>query len=67
MVARPCVGAAGPGDGKQQRRKRMGEQVREQETYGVDYVTARDVVQTFKRVCPEWDDDALWRLCDARS
>ena len=54
-----------PETGKQQRRKRMGEQVREQETYGVDYVTARDVVQTFKRVCPEWDDDALWRLCDA--
>ena len=54
-----------PATGKQQRRKRMGEQVREQETYGVDYVTARDVVQTFKRVCPEWDDDALWRLCDA--
>jgi hypothetical protein len=54
-----------PATGKQQRRKRMGEQVREQETYGVDYVTTRDVVQTFKRVCPEWDDDALWRLCDA--
>lgn len=50
--------------GTQQRQKRMGEQVTEQETYGVDYVTARDVVGTFKRVCPDWSDDALWKVSD---
>jgi hypothetical protein len=60
----PASWPVDPKTGTQQRQKRMHEQVREQETYGVDYVTARDVVQTFKRVCPEWDDDALWRLSD---
>ena len=51
-------------DGKQSRRKVMGSQVREQETYGVDYVTGRDVVACFRLVLPEYDDDELWAISD---
>ena len=51
-------------DGKQSRRKVMGSQVHEQETYGVDYVTARDVVACFRSVLPEYDDDELWAISD---
>ena len=51
-------------DGKQSRRKGMGSQVHEQETYGVDYVTGRDVVACFRLVLPEYDDDELWAISD---
>ena len=42
----------------------MGSQVHEQETYGVDYVTGRDVVACFRLVLPEYDDDELWAISD---
>ena len=40
----------------------MGTEVREQETYGVDYVTARDVAGRLRRVLPEFGDDKIWAL-----
>ena len=38
--------------------------VKEQETYGVDYVTARDVIARFKKVLPEYSEDDLWEISD---
>ena len=60
----PVLGEWPKVDGEQRRHKKLGEEVTEQETYGVDYVTARDVVGVFKEVLPEYNDDDLWRLSD---
>ena len=51
-----------PRTGAEKRRKEMGTEVREQETYGVDYVTARDVAGRLRRVLPEFGDDKIWAL-----
>jgi hypothetical protein len=51
-------------EGDERRRKIMGTEVGEQETYGVDYVTARDVIACFKKVLPEYTEDDLWEISD---
>ena len=56
----PVVGHWPVVDGEERRRKVMGTEVKEQETYGVDYVTARDVIACFKKVLPEYGEDDLW-------
>jgi hypothetical protein len=38
--------------------------VQEQETYGVDYVTGRDIIRCLQDVLPEYTEDDLWEISD---
>jgi|SaaInlV_125m_DNA_1040241.scaffolds.fasta_scaffold111919_2 hypothetical protein len=42
----------------------MGTEVQEQETYGVDYVTGRDIIRCLQDVLPEYTEDDLWEISD---
>ena len=51
-----------PSLGVKTERKRLVTEAIEQETYGVDFVTGRDVTDTLKRVLPDFSDDDVWGL-----
>lgn len=38
--------------------------MQEQETYGVDYVTGRDIIRCLQDVLPEYTEDDLWEISD---
>ena len=42
----------------------MGTEVQEQETYGVDYVTGRDIIRCLQDILPEYTEDDLWEISD---
>ena len=50
--------------GEERRHKVMGTEVQEQETYGVDYVTGRDIIRCLQDVLPEYTEDDLWEISD---
>ena len=51
--------------GEERRHKVMGVEVQEQETFGVDYVTGRDVIRCLRTVLPEYSEDELWEVSDS--
>ena len=51
--------------GEERRHKVMGAEVQEQETFGVDYVTGRDVIRCLRTVLPEYSEDELWEVSDS--
>ena len=51
----PCVGERNP-------RLKSGRDVREQETYGCDFVTGRDAVAVLAEALPEFSDDEHWGI-----
>ena len=51
----PCVGERNP-------RLKSGRDVREQETYGCDFVTGRDAVAVLAEALPEFSNDEHWEI-----
>ena len=51
----PCIGERSP-------RLESGRDVREQETYGCDFVTGRDAVQVLAEALPEFHEDYHWEI-----
>jgi len=51
----PCIGERNP-------RLKSGRDVREQETYGCDFVTGRDAVAVLAEALPEFSDDEHWDI-----
>ena len=51
----PSLGTKAP-------RKLLKSEVIEQETYGVDFVTGRDVTDSMKRILPDFSEEQVWGL-----